>query len=790
LNPNIATIESSHNSTMPAVLSTLIKFGDFTIRSQSVSWDHDYKDLSLWETVPRGCNYISVDDTKIATLMGVRKFGYENDKFGPPVPPEDLKTVVLMEKANGENAKMSAFTHGGRHFWLVSAKNVCIVYEVGNLDETLAKISSMEKPDRYNTVIKIAKIWESIMPVLALHAELAAKKWTLNAEIILDDTDHIVIYTKKNCFKFFAITHDAPSSTGLTAVSPMEAITFFEAYSLDHVECHGPYAYGSSEHLAKLDEITFATDSNGRVLSEGVVSYAMSADERVRLILKHKSILYDLERSGIRHCQQNGELTESDLRSRIEMLAGSDINRPVVQRWLKTRFPFFLAFTEWLQSETILPLPPKGEKDAWIERLTCLIPTSSASASSTSGEGPSWMFQARWLKLQKIFEPIYATLPAIREEAYDLFKTATYVAVRIKLPCLPVLTASLPKPVEAFIATKAQREFHITTLFCHKDPSLDQLRLADQLIDHIGKSFSFRITHLLYTVKNDKVILVTLVVERADHALPAENQHLHITIACGSGVKPAASNQMAALHVSEKKEALLADNQYGLFRDASIHAITFPYKIFVSGALTPVARAPPAVSNSSTSSSTNSSTSSASNSASNSSSSSRASKPKKPYKVIVFRGPSGSGKSTAANELKTFLESLGMTVVLLETDTCSDILAAMNGLKKDPPQVILITGVSDKKFSSVDRDLEVWFTHSSGYGLKDHIEFLVKRVNMRGEDHPSFTPKKLEGKTNVRAGITSQVTSHHPPAGAFTVDETVDPLSVIKMELEKRGLLL
>ena len=710
--------------------------------------------------------------------MGVRKFGYKNGEFGPLVPPEDLKTVVLMEKANGENAKMSAFTHEGTHFWLVSSKNVCIVYEVGNLDETLAKIPSMTNSDRYGTVIKIAKIWESMTPVPALHAELVEKKWTLNAEIILDDTDHIVIYKKKNCFKFFAITHDAPSSTGLTAVSPMKAITFFQKHSLDHVECHGPYAYGSSDHLAKLDEITFATDSNGRVLSEGVVSYAMSADKCVRLVLKHKSILYDLERSGVRHCQQKGELTESDLRSRIEMLAGSDINRPVVQRWLKTRFPFFLAFTEWLQSERILPLPPKGEKDAWVERLTCLVPTSFASASSTSiGEGPSWMFQARWLKLQKIFEPIYATLPAIREEAYDLFKTATYVAVPIELPCLPVLTASLPEHVKAFIATKAQREFHITTLFCHKDPSLDQLRLADRLLDCVGKSFfSFRITHLLYAVKNDKVMLVTLVVERASHALPAENQHLHITIACGPGVKPAASNQMAALHFSEDKPALLADNRYGLFRDASIHAITFPYKIFVSGALTPVARTPPAVSSSSSNSSSNSST--------NSSSSSCASKPK-PYKVIAFRGPSGSGKSTVANELKTFLESLGKTVALFETDTCPDIPAAINGFKKSPPQVILITGVSEKKFSSVDRDLEVWFTHSSGYGSEDHIEFLVKRVNTRGEDHPSFTPEKLKGKTSVKAGIKSQLEHHPLPTGAFTVDETMDPLSVIKMELAR-----
>jgi len=775
---------------MPAILSKLIKsswtFGQhtFTITDRSVHGDPAHEDPEIWDTIPRGCSRIFVDPTEIATLMGVRKFGYKNGEFGPLVPKEDLKTVVLMEKANGENAKMSAFIHEEKKFWLVSSKNVCIVYEVGKLDETLAKIPYMTNSDRYGPVIKIAKIWDSMTPVPALHAELAEKKWTLNAEIILDDTDHIVIYTKKNCFKFFAITHDAPSSTGLTAVSPMKAITFFQKHSLDHVECHGPYAYGSSEHLAKLDEITFATDSNGRVLSEGVVSYAMSVDERVRLILKHKSILYDLERSGVRHCQQKGELTESDLRSRIEMLAGSDINRPVVQRWLKTRFPFFLAFTEWLQTETILPLPPKGEKDAWVKCLTCRVPTSSASASSTSiGEGPSWMFQARWLKLQTVFEPIYATLPAIREEAYNLFKTATYVAVPIELPCLPVLTASLPEHVKAFLATKAQPKFHITTLFCGKDPSLAQLQLADELIDHVGKSFSFRITHLLYAVKNDKVMLATLVVERAGHALPAENQHLHITIACGDGVKPAASNQMAALHFSEDKEALLADNRYGLFRDAYIHAITFPYKIFVSGALTPVARTPPAVSNSSTNSSTNSSSSSSS------SSFSRASKPK-PYKVIAFRGPSGSGKSTAANELKTFLESLGITVALFETDTCPDISAAINSLKKSPPQVILITGVSEKKFSSVDRDLEVWFTHSSGYGSEDHVKFLVKRVNTRGEDHPSFTPEKLKDKTSVRAGITSQLGYHLLPAGAFTVDETTETLSVIKMELEKRGLLL
>ena len=770
---------------MPAVLSKLKLGSDtFTIEDRSVHGDHAYGDPEIWDTIPRGCSRIFVDATEIATLMGVRKFGYKNGEFGPLVPKEDLKMVVLMEKANGENAKMSAFTHEGTHFWLVSSKNVCIVYEVGKLDETLAKIPSMTNSDRYGPVIKIAKIWESMTPVPALHAELAAKKWTLNAEIILDDTDHIVIYTKKNCFKFFAITHDAPSSTGLTAVSPMEAITFFQKHSLDHVECHGPYAYGSSEHLAKLDEITFATDSNGRVLSEGVVSYAMSADECVRLILKHKSILYDLERSGVRHCQQKGELTESDLRSRIEMLAGSDSTHPVVQRWMKTRFPFFLAFTEWLKSETILPLPPKEEKNAWIERLTRLIPTSSASASSTSiGEGPSWMFQARWLKLQKIFEPIYATLPAIREKAYDLFKTATYVAVPIELPCLPVLTASLPEHVKAFLAKYAQREFHITTLFCHKDPSLDQLRLADQLIDHVGKSFSFSITHLLYAVKNDKVMLVTLVVERAGHALPAENQHLHITIACGPGVKPAASNQMAALHVSEDKESLLADNRYGLFRDASIRAITFPYKIFVSGALTPVARASSAASSSSTNSSTSSSTNSSSSST-NSSSSSRASKPKKPYKVIAFRGPSGSGKSTVANELKTFLESLGKTIALFETDTCPDISAAINGLKKSPPQVILITGVGEKKFSSVDRDLEVWFTHSSGYGSEDHVEFLVKRVNTRGEDHPSFTPEKLKGKTSVKVGITSQLKHHPLPTGAFTVDETTETLSVIKNRID------
>ena len=70
------------------------------------------------------------------------------------------------------------------------------------------------------------------------------------------------------------------------------------------------------------------------------------------------------------------------------------------------------------------------------------------------------------------------------------------------------------------------------------------------------------------------------------------------------------------------------------------------------------------------------------------------------------------------------------------------------------------------------------------------MEFLVKRVNTRGEDHPSFTPEKLKGKTSVKGGITSQLKHHPLPTGAFTVDETTETLSVIKMELEKRGLLL
>ena len=360
-------------SLVHTVLTILVLAGiklltrDFTV--SGVTDDEVYaKHSDVWETVPRGLTHITTEDGKpLCTLLGLRKFGYADAKpFGPTNTPH---TVVFLTKANGENAKIAAFIHAGRRYWVVGSKHVSFVYEMGNLIEATAAILTQEKHCRFEAVIKIAMAWDNQpqSKCAPLHSELADGEWTLNCEIIYPEVQHIVPYTSADIqFVFFAVTEEKPSEKGLTALHPFAARKFCTSFELSFVTCSEEFPYNSSEYHAELDRITYQTDAVGRICSEGVVSYGMDAAGMVVQLYKHKSILYDLERAMRTHIEM--ATTEAALfvsmdKKVVELT--KDETHPAVAHWIATRLPFLKRFATFLFTRHVLPIPEKREP-AWL----------------------------------------------------------------------------------------------------------------------------------------------------------------------------------------------------------------------------------------------------------------------------------------------------------------------------------------------------------------------------------------------------------------------------------------
>ena len=341
----------------------------FTFKDRSVSGldDKVYEsDPTVWEAVPRGDCVISVGDTAVAQVVGLRKFGYPGAPYGSH---STVRQVVLIEKMNGECAHISAFVFGGVRYWVAGSKHVHIAWRVGHYDADIVAYGAQ----RYTYALKVAAVWNRMLATEGVDAEwfftmLEGMNATACAEAILSDSEHIVAYSEgeKDTLKFYAIADPRDSSVGLCA-PPEMAKALFERCGLPTAAYSPTYMIDSAEYTAALDAVARRNNS------EGVVAYGLDSLGLVVCMWKEKSYPYVMERV-VREVVL-GDRTISQIKRRVaRRLADQDSAvRAYFAEWEAVRFPMLLTFAAWL-------------------RMTRVIPARD-----------SWAVQSRWLTLQAEF---------------------------------------------------------------------------------------------------------------------------------------------------------------------------------------------------------------------------------------------------------------------------------------------------------------------------------------------------------------------------------------------------
>lgn len=404
---------------------------EFTFESTRVVGNDDpvYSgDRSVWENVPRGCVKITASMSPsplglelpapivVANVQGLRKFGYSTDVcYGRP---ERTLTVIALDKENGENAQVAAFTMDDREppepvyvpeptegesladeppvaipepkprppirYWVVGSKHVHIVFRHGHVEEDLERYKTNT---RYTYALQIADLFNRVVllneDVLVdeFHAWLCEHKFTAIAEAILMKSQHIVDYGHDQ-LRFFATSMTKPSSAGLCAQHPHSALCSLAYFGLQ-------VPWYSDAVLLKSDEYRkLVAAVRERSNTEGTVMYGVDAEGRVCAMWKEKGVEYVLERAARESIlgKHSHAALQKRLRDRAaDLIADGFTNPDVVREWLARREPWLLKFRAWLHSEKKLPV---ADDDTSVSR---------------------WDVQSSWLTLQHEFESVADT---------------------------------------------------------------------------------------------------------------------------------------------------------------------------------------------------------------------------------------------------------------------------------------------------------------------------------------------------------------------------------------------
>jgi hypothetical protein len=358
-------------------------------------------------------------------MCGMRKFGYwESTCYGYR---EAAKYAIAMEKENGENAQISAFTYAGVRYWVVGSKNVPMILRHDAFESDLSNDIYTSK-ERYGFARRIAQVLydtylkpgatvihpadvlakdsaqvrsilsnlaiSDVAPVpasqdggAALHELLSRTGYSMICEAIFLDSQHLVDYSASgDDLRAFALAHpDQPSSEGLTALMPSEAHTLLRSFGVRHALVLGEAAYGTPEHEALCRKIESLPNS------EGCVMYAVGAPEsaeaetsslaspRVVFMYKWKSHDYVIGRRARQLIL--GGLPTAAIISRIRELKDLGVQPALIEERLK----YFLKFASWLRTQ---------------EEYT---------SAAVNGKKERQTVQAQWVTLNKRFATIADT---------------------------------------------------------------------------------------------------------------------------------------------------------------------------------------------------------------------------------------------------------------------------------------------------------------------------------------------------------------------------------------------
>eukprot|EP01134_Creolimax_fragrantissima_P006817 CFRG6817T1 len=244
----------------------------------------------------------------VHVLRGLQKFGDDTDI--PRYFSKDCQAkathLVFMEKANGENAKISAMIVDGILVWLVASKNVTLAATDANFVADIEH-EIYSKP-RFTYTLKIAKQWYSQLQLLSVDQKnslvhyLCTHMATIVGEVFLSDSQHIVdmSYMDRNeaegstvqRLQFYAIVDVRPESEGLlSGCSPTEGLEMLSAWGLSVVPHVSECAVSDQAAVQKAND-----DARNRQNSEGAVVYGVKEGTTV-FIYKYKNTWYVYWRS-------------------------------------------------------------------------------------------------------------------------------------------------------------------------------------------------------------------------------------------------------------------------------------------------------------------------------------------------------------------------------------------------------------------------------------------------------------------------------------------------------------
>jgi hypothetical protein len=125
-----------------------------------------YRNRDIWEALPRGFAEVTVfskdaEPVPLArtVVLGLRKFGYETDKFGHFDSPDAVREVYSV-KENGECMHVGCIKAGHDVFWVVGSKNVHAALR------SVEDFPRYETEQRYFFALRMAKLWFALLDTL------------------------------------------------------------------------------------------------------------------------------------------------------------------------------------------------------------------------------------------------------------------------------------------------------------------------------------------------------------------------------------------------------------------------------------------------------------------------------------------------------------------------------------------------------------------------------------------------------------------------------------------------
>lgn len=325
---------------------TTVQLGDYTVFVQDFMINRNADDIQktnpkVWEEIPRGCAKIVISKAgKVLygdRLVGLRKFNYDSSVSDEKLHNENY-SIIYTEKEDGECFHIKAWIEPMTKeiFWMGGSKHVHGVVRQSNYIEDLNQWTK----ERYTFMFKefMTRFYKLGYATFEVASFLNSTNYTFCGETLNPERQHLVKYPSEDIL-FYAISKDAPSSEGLTAMPPIAAMMKFAELGLKHVQycvisCSDNNPENFIDIRKKIEDTIFQKKN-----SEGAVIYVVDNETGKTVdIYKFKTQDYIIRRA-IR--ERICSMTSSSISDRLRTLYIDVPNRADIEA-------FYIPFSQWL----------------------------------------------------------------------------------------------------------------------------------------------------------------------------------------------------------------------------------------------------------------------------------------------------------------------------------------------------------------------------------------------------------------------------------------------------------